>query len=166
MLKRLQAKFAENDRSTGAADAHEKKCAESRATINDDMRLRGMEYSYEHVVRWEPFWGYARFSANGRWLVVWGKQRLAVSHDGNLKLWLEPSVSIGGAWIADNGMLCLRDSPSEDDVRFTFCEQDGTPFHEWRRRWRFLTFRRFDTDGLGYAYSDETGDCDVRFQIE
>lgn len=125
--------------------------------------------SWPHHIQWWPFTGQGRHSSNGTWHVCWGKvdneaYRVALCLNDELRLWLEPSVRVVDAWVADNGYFVLKDYSGDDDVTFAFADNEGCIFHHWTRPWRFLTFLSFDADGMGYAYADDHGRTEVRFE--
>ena len=129
------------------------------------------EYAPEEHCHMPPFYGYGRPSPDGQLYVIWGKVddedfRVGVYADGACVLWLETSLRVAEGWVADTGFLVLKTHVSEDDVEFIFLEPDGSVFHRWQRRWRFLQFLRYDADGMGYAYYDDEGAHEVRFAID
>jgi hypothetical protein len=133
-------------------------------------RERLEEYDSPHSIQWDPFFAQGRHSPDGTWHVSWGKvgneeYRVALCLNGELRLWLEPSARVVDGWVADNGLFAVKDFTGDDEVTFAFADEEGSVFHRWTRPWRFLKFLRFDADGLGYVYVDETGRTEVRFDI-
>lgn len=117
---------------------------------------------------WMPFAGYCRLSPDGLYQVIWGKidnalYRVGVLSNGQCCAWFESSARIVEGWVSNAGYMALKAHVSEDDVEFAFAELDGYVFHRWQRSWRFLTFLRFNGDGMGYAYHDDGGTHEVRF---
>ena len=117
----------------------------------------------EQPIKWWPFRDYGRYSPSLAWHVAWGKNvddgrlRVALSHQGHLVLWAEPSDRTLQAWVADNGVFCIKTDVSEDEVEFLFCGSDGIEIYRWQRRWRFLTFLGIEADGSGFSFRDDEG---------
>ncbi|MCF7788633.1 MAG: hypothetical protein K9N47_21095 [Prosthecobacter sp.] len=127
------------------------------------------EFEPDHVIRWVPFHGHGRYSPDRRWHIAWGKcgndqYRVAVSCGGELRAWLEPSARIVAGWVADGGLLCVKDFSGGDEVTFVFADLEGNVFHHWTRPLKFLRFLRFDADGLGFAFYDDQRTHEVRFE--
>lgn len=127
------------------------------------------EFPEDHEVCCGPYSGYGRHSPSGRCHISWGTSQwnyVLISHNDLLALWFEPSACVVDAWIADNGFFVVKAHTSDDDVSFAFADDAGEVFYVWTRPWRFLSFLRFDTDGMGFKYDDDTGTHEVRFENE
>lgn len=129
--------------------------------------LEAAEVGDPHSVRWHPFGGEGRYSADGKWHIAWGtdgggNKRIGISCEHELRLWLKPVAHVGQAWVSDTGGFLLKFIVGEDDLVLVVGDHQGRQLSVWRRGWRFFRLLRFDHDGLGFAFEDRDGCFETR----